>query len=96
MADNALTAVASPRMAVWKSLLLTLPIALLSTTGLMRLLQAGKDEPVALIAGLVTWALLTVFFYLMLRTGKTHRYRSVLFINLAIALPLHLISGLFE
>jgi polyferredoxin len=83
-------------MAVWKSLLLTLPIALLSTTGLMRLLQAGIGQPVALVAGFATWALLTVFFFLIVRTGKTHRYRSVLFIILAIALPLYLIPSLFQ
>ena len=71
MADNALTPVASPRMAVGKSLLLTLPIAPFSAAGLMRMVMAGIVQPVALVAGFATWALLTVFFFLMLRTGKT-------------------------
>ncbi len=86
----------APGLGWWKSLLLTLPIVPFTFFGLMGGLASGNAEPIMIIPGLITGILFTVFFFLMLVTGKTHRYRSALFILLAFALPVYLISRLFE
>ncbi|MBN1661403.1 MAG: 4Fe-4S binding protein [Anaerolineae bacterium] len=86
----------SPRMAIWKAVLLTLPAALFSYSQLLRLLGIEGVPLLALVAALLVGTLLTIFFFLMVRTGKTHRYRSVLFIVLALTLPLHFIPMMVE
>ncbi len=86
----------SPRMPIWKALLLTLPMLPFSMLYMMMVLQLGQVDWRFVVAALLTSILLTVSFFLMLRTGKTHRYRSVLFILLAFTLPLYLISRLFD
>jgi polyferredoxin len=83
-----------PKLAVWKALLLCLPIVLLSA--LLPLLALQSGEPLAIIASLAVWTLVNVFFALMLITGKTHRYRSALFIMVAIALPLDFIPWMIK
>jgi ferredoxin-type protein NapH len=91
-----------PRMAVWKTLLIWLPAALLVLMLIpMRFLQMSqavelKGEGQLIIAGLVTWALLTTLFFMILRTGRTHRYRSALFILLALLLPFYFIPNMIE
>jgi len=94
MTAQARTQEGSPRMAIWKALLLTLPVTLFSFSGLMQLLMYGGAPPLAFLASALFGIMLPVFFFLMLRTGKTYRYRSVLFILLAISLPLHFIPGM--
>jgi coenzyme F420-reducing hydrogenase delta subunit len=47
-------------------------------------LTSGEAQPIKIIPALLVWILLSVFFFLMLVTGKTHRYRSALFILLAL------------
>jgi ferredoxin-type protein NapH len=84
----------SPRMATWKALLLCLPIFLLSSLIPLMVLQSGNL--LAFIASVPVWILLNVFFALMVFTGKTHRYRSVLFIMVAISLPLDFIPWMVE
>jgi ferredoxin-type protein NapH len=84
----------SSRMAVWKALLLCLPIFLLSSFLAQMVLQSG--EPLQIIAGLAVWIMTNVFFALMLITGKTHRYRSIFFILVAVALPLEFIPWMIE
>jgi hypothetical protein len=96
MATCARTQNAGRPMAVLKALLLTLLMVPFSTFILMSLLRLPGVEPQMLVASVFTSALMIVFFFLMLRTGKTHRYRSILFILLAFALPFYLISRLFE
>jgi len=86
----------SPDMAIWKALLLTLPIVLFAATPLVADVSSGDLELIAIIPSLAMWILLTVFFFRMLVTGQTHRYRSALFIMLAIAVPFYLIPQLFE
>jgi polyferredoxin len=83
-----------PKLAVWKALLLCLPIVLLSALLPSLMLQSG--EPLAIIASLAVWILVNVFFALMLITGKTHRYRSALFIMVAVALPLDFIPWMIK
>lgn len=82
----------TPRMAIWKAVLLTLPASLFAFATLLRALVFFPDAPLMIpIAALLVGIVLTVLFFLMVRTGKTHRYRSVMFILLAAALPLHFI-----
>ena len=85
-----------PRMATWKALLLTLAMLPFAATGLLSGLLGDQVDPLWLIAGLIAWVVLTVFFFGILVTGKIHRYRSVLFISLGIAVPAYLIPQLFE
>jgi polyferredoxin len=81
-------------MAVWKALLLSLPIFLLSSWVPLMVLQSGAPLPI--IASLAVWIMTNVFFALMLITGKTHRYRSIYFILVAVALPLEFIPWMIE
>jgi polyferredoxin len=53
-------------------------------------------NPLRLIAVVLTWVLLNVFFFLMLKTGKTHEYRSFLFIVLSVAFVLGFITELLS
>jgi ferredoxin-type protein NapH len=94
MTTSAQTKARSPGMAVWKALLLTLPIFLLSSWVPLMVLQSGDLR--AIIASLAVWAMTNVFFALMLITGKTHRYRSIYFILIAVALPLEFIPYMIE
>ena len=94
MTAQALTREDAPRMATWKALLLTLPIIPVAASPVMSALSSG--DLLAIIPGFAISILLIVVFFRMLVTGRTHRYRSALFISLAIAVPLHLIPQLFE
>jgi len=96
MTAQALTREGTPRMAIWKALLLTLPIVPFAAAALANDLMSGEAQLIEIIPSLLIWILLTVFFFRMLVTGKTHRYRSALFILLAFAVPLYLIPQLFE
>jgi Pyruvate/2-oxoacid:ferredoxin oxidoreductase delta subunit len=73
-----------PKVGIVKGLLLTLPIALLSAL----MLTGGKPaaDPLQLVATAITWLVLSAFFFLMLTTGQTYRYRSILFITMALAM----------
>jgi ferredoxin-type protein NapH len=86
----------SSRMAIWKALLLTLPMVPFTAIMLMNVLTSGAATPVMIIAALLIWILLTVSFALMLISGKTHRYRSALFILLAFLLPFFFIPNMIE
>jgi ferredoxin-type protein NapH len=86
----------SPRMAIWKALLLTLPMLPFTAIMLMRVLQYKGAPPQMTVAALIIWLLLTVSFALLLITGKTHRIRSALFILLAFLLPFYFIPNMVE
>ena len=73
-----------PGLGILKSLLLMLPISLLSFLFLTGGPPGG--DPLRFIAGIVTWLALNTLFFLMLYTGKTYRYRLVLFVALALTL----------
>ena len=90
------TQAGSPRMPIWKALLLTLPMLPFTAIMLMQVLRSGAATPVMVIAALLIWILLTVSFALMLISGKTHRYRSALFILLAFLLPFYFIPNMIE
>jgi hypothetical protein len=86
----------SPGLAVWKAVLLVLPIALLSSYNWLPGLLTGQGEPLQILALALTWLAFNVLFVLMLSTGKTHRYRSILFILVAVALPLDFIPWMVK
>ncbi len=91
-----------PRMAIWKALLISLPAMLFVLLMVpMRFLGATqatdlKGEGLLMLAALITWALLSTFFFLIIRTGQTYRYRSVLFIAFALLLPFYFIPNMIE
>jgi len=88
---------ASPGMAVWKAVLIVLPIALLTSSQWLPAALLGKlDDPLQGAAFAVAYLAFYVLFVLMLTTGQTHRYRSALFIAVAIGLPLDFIPWMIS
>jgi ferredoxin-type protein NapH len=83
-----------PKVGIWKGLALTVPIALLTAM----MLSGGQSitDPMQGIAIAVTWLVLNAIFFLMLTTGKTYQYRSVLFITMALALVLWFMAEVFS
>jgi len=81
-------------MALWKALLLSLPVFLITALLPLQVLESG-DLP-HILAILIMWLGFNVAFILMLTTGQTHRYRSVLFILFAVALPFEFIPMMIE
>lgn len=67
-----------------KSILLTLPMLLFST--LMMTQGQIPGDPLQLAATAITWLGYNAAFFLMLKTGRTDRYRAVLFILTALAM----------
>lgn len=49
-----------------------------------------------MLVSLGVLSLLTSFFFLMLKTGKTHRYRSILFVTVAVSFVLNFMPALLE
>jgi ferredoxin-type protein NapH len=96
MTALAQTKTQSPGLAVWKAVLLILPIALLSSYAWLLSLLSGESEPLQLASFALAWLAFNVVFVLMLTTGKTHRYRSALFILIAVALPLEFIPWMIK
>jgi ferredoxin-type protein NapH len=86
----------SSGMAVWKAVLLMLPAALLSSLTWLGNLMGGEVDPLIVVALVASWLGFTVLFVLMLTTGKTYRYRAIMFILTAIALPLDFIPYMVE
>jgi ferredoxin-type protein NapH len=84
-----------PRLGVWKGLLLWLPIALISALTPMQVLQSGEVGLYGL-AALIAWVVFNAFFALIFISGKTHRFRAVLFVLVAVALPLEFIPYMVE
>ncbi len=77
------------------SLALTLPMALI----LALLLSGGPAafvQPDRRFAFLCVWLLDIVLFFKMMRSGKTDRYRAVLFIAFAVALSVSFITRMIE
>ncbi len=78
-----------------KALLLTLPVSLLTFV----LLLGGPTMPRTLpmlLSVLATYVLINVLFYLMVRTGRTDRYRAVLFVTMAVTFVIGFIANLIE
>jgi polyferredoxin len=79
----------------WLSLALTLPMALM----LVLLLTQGRDvfsRPDWLFAYVATLVLDVFLFFKMLHTGKTDKWRAVLFVTFAVTLCISFISHMTE
>lgn len=73
-----------PRLGIAKSILVTVPMMLLTAT----LLTGGAalpTDPLLLASTAFTWVLLNFVFFRMLSSGRTFAYRSGLFIAIAVA-----------
>ncbi|MGA2263977.1 MAG: 4Fe-4S binding protein [Acidobacteriota bacterium] len=80
-----------PRKLV-KAALLSFPMVLL--TGLMTTQGRLPSAAPALIAWAISFAFLNVLFFLMVYTGKTHRFRAVLFVVTAVCFVITFMSNL--
>lgn len=96
MTTSVRTEARSSGMAVWKAVLLVLPAALLSSLSNLDVLMRGDVDAMIVVSLVAPWLAFSVLFVLMLTTGKTYRYRSIMFILTAIALPLDFIPVMVE
>lgn len=83
------------RKSFGKSLLYTLPMFLIT----FMFISGGRpdfSDPATGLAMLVTFLLVNVIYFLMHYTGKTDKYRAVLFIIFAFSLSYTLISNMVE
>jgi ferredoxin-type protein NapH len=85
---------ANQQPGILKTLLLCLPMILIT----VMMLSGGKlpTEPVRLITFLLTFLFINTIFFLMIRTGETDRWRSVLFVTYAVCFVISFISHLIE
>jgi len=92
--DNALK-MAGMRKSFGKSLLFTLPMFLIT----FMFMTGGKpnfSDPVSALAILTSFLLVNVLYFFMHYTGKTDRYRAILFIIFALSLSYTLIHNMLE
>jgi ferredoxin-type protein NapH len=75
------------------SILLTLPCL---TMSLFAAMEGFSQEKINLIAMIITIIYFNVFFFLIVYTGKIDKYRSILFISVALAFPLGFTMSLWE
>ncbi len=79
---------------LFKAALLCFPMVLL--TGLMTTQGRLPSAASALIAWLLSIAFLNILFFLMVYTGKTNRFRSVLFVVTAVCFVVTFMANLLE
>jgi polyferredoxin len=94
MATKACTvrpAPSAPR-SILRSLLLTLPIALWSL--LMFFHPGANTDPKSRIAATLTALFMTALFFMMMRTGKTYRWRRWFFVSLGLLFPIGFIYNM--
>jgi len=92
--DNVLKS-AEMRKSVGKSLLYTLPMFLITFI----FMTGGKpnfSDPSATLALVITFGLVNILYFMMHFTGRTDRYRAVLFIIFALSLSFTLIRNMLE
>jgi ferredoxin-type protein NapH len=79
----------------WKSLLYVLPMFLIT----FMFMTGGKpdfSDPAASLALIISFLLVNILYFMMHYTGKTDRYRAVLFIIFALSLSFTLIRNMLE
>lgn len=88
------TVVLTARRSPWKALLLTLPMAFL----LALMMTQGKlpDTLAARVALILTYSLFSVMFFLIIWSGKTYKYRAILFTIIAVCFCFSFIANLIE
>jgi ferredoxin-type protein NapH len=92
--DNVLK-IEGMRKSFGESLLYTLPMSLIT----FMFMTGGKPnfaDPVSALAILIVFLLVNILYFLMHYTGKTDRYRAVLFIIFALSLSYTLIHNMIE
>jgi polyferredoxin len=92
--DNTLK-IAGMRKSFGKSLLYTLPMFLI-TFMFMTGGKPGFSDPASFLAILTAFLLVNILFFFMHYTGKTDRYRAILFIIFALSLSYTLIHNMLE
>ncbi|MCX5808792.1 MAG: 4Fe-4S binding protein [Proteobacteria bacterium] len=77
-----------------KSFLLAFPMMVLTFV----MLSGGRmsDDPKKMVAFAITFLFVNILFFLMIRTGKTDKYRSILFISYAVCFVISFITHLIE
>ena len=77
-----------------KSFLLAFPMMVLTFV----MLSGGRmsDDPKKILAFAITFLFVNILFFLMIRTGKTDKYRSILFISYAVCFIISFITHLIE
>jgi ferredoxin-type protein NapH len=78
-----------------RAILLTVPILLL----MAMMVTGGRPvphEPIKLIPLIVAYLFIVSIFFLIVYTGRTHRYRSILFVTYAVAFVMTFIPNLLE
>ena len=86
---------AKKRPGILKTLLLCLPMIFIT----FMMLSGGKHlptEPMRIIAFVMTFAFVNTIFFLMIRTGVTDRWRSILFVTYSACFVLSFITNLIE
>jgi ferredoxin-type protein NapH len=83
------------KLGMLRALLFTLPMVLL--TAFLVLGGGGiPQSPFRLVAIATTFLFLNLLFFLMIKTGKTDRYRSLFFIVMSVCFVITFISSLLE
>lgn len=79
----------------WQTFLIALPMLFFS----LMMLTGGSglgEDPLELIALLVTYVFVNTIFILMVHTGKVDKYRSILFVTYAVCFVMSFIPNLLE
>jgi ferredoxin-type protein NapH len=79
----------------WRALLVTVPVLLLMALMVTQGRPWPKD-PRELAGPVVAYVIIVGAFFLMAYTGRTHRYRSILFVTYAVCFVVTFIPNLFE
>ena len=80
---------------ITKSLLISLPMVIV--TAFMLIGPKGPPEdPIRMIPLIITFLFVNVTFFLMIHTGRTDRYRAILFITMAVCFVIGFVSNLIE
>jgi ferredoxin-type protein NapH len=92
--DTAGIVPATERPGILKTLLLCLPMIIIT----LMMLSSGKPptELTRLTAFLLTFVFINAIFFLMISTGKTDRWRSILFVTYAVCFVVSFITHLIE
>jgi ferredoxin-type protein NapH len=84
---------ATERPGILKTLLLCLPMIIIT----LMMLSAGKPlptEPTGMVSFAMTFIFVNGIFFLMIHTGKTDRWRSILFVTYSVCFILSFITNL--
>lgn len=84
----------APKRSILKSLLLALPMILI--TFVMMMGPNPPREPLKLLQIVIPYIGVNVLFFLMVYTGKTDKYRAILFVTMALSFPVGFILNFFE